>query len=52
MSTIEPVGPMAMLKHMRDPKVQTALGFMFTLLMTMGTVLQAYQDDKQQQNNE
>ena len=52
MSTIEPVGPMAMLKHMRDPKVQIALGFMFTMLMTMGTVLQAYQDDKQQQSNE
>ena len=47
MSKIEPVGPMTMLKHMRDPKVQTALGFLFTILMTTGTVLQAYQNDNE-----
>jgi hypothetical protein len=52
MSKIEPVGPVAMIKHMRDPKVQTALGFLFTILMSMGTVLQTYQDDKNQQTSE
>ena len=52
MTKIEPVGPVAMIKHMRDPQVQTALGFMFTMLMTMGNVLQAYQEEKQQNNNE
>ncbi len=51
MAKIEPVGPMSMIKHMRDPKVQTALGFLFTILMTMGTVLQTYQDDKNQQES-
>lgn len=49
MAKIEPAGPMSIIKHMRDPKVQTALGFLFTILMTMGTVLQTYQDDKNQQ---
>ncbi len=49
MSRIEPVGPVAMLKQIRDPKVQTALGFLFAILMTMGTVLQTYQDDNDQQ---
>jgi len=51
MAKIEPVGPMSMIKHMRDPKVQTALGFLFTILMTMGSVLQTYQDDKNQQES-
>jgi len=49
MAKVEPVGPVSMIKHMRDPKVQTALGFFFTILMTMGTVLQTYQEDKNQQ---
>lgn len=52
MAAIEPVGPISMIKHMRDPKVQTALGFLFTVLMTMGTVLQTYQDDNNQQASE
>jgi hypothetical protein len=45
MTKIEPVGPISMIKNLRDPKVQTALGFLFTLLQTMGTVLQTCQDD-------
>lgn len=43
---VEPVGPFSMIKQLRDPKVQTALGFLFTMLNTMGTVLVAYQDQK------
>ena len=48
----EPVGPFAMMKMMRDPKVQSALGFMFMLLQTMGTVVMAYQDGKKEQQSE
>ena len=51
MSKIEPVGPIAMIKRMREPEVQTALGFLFTILMTMGTVLQTYRNDTAQQEN-
>ena len=51
MSKIEPVGPIAMIKRMREPEVQTALGFLFTILMTMGTVLQTYRNDTVQQEN-
>ena len=47
----EPVGPFTLMKKMRDPKVQSALGFMFMMLETMGTVVLAYQDDKREQNN-
>ncbi|MBT8330314.1 MAG: DUF1641 domain-containing protein [Desulfofustis sp.] len=45
----EPVGPFTLMKKMRDPKVQSALGFMFMMLETMGTVVLAYQDDKREQ---
>jgi len=44
------VGPFEMVKQLRDPKVQTALGFMFMMLQTMGTVVMAYQKDKEEQN--
>jgi len=47
----EPVGPFMMMKKMRDPQVQSALGFMFMMLQTMGTVVLAYQDDKREQEN-
>jgi len=30
--------------------VQTALGFMFMMLQTMGSVVMAYQKDKEEQN--
>ncbi|THB71741.1 MAG: DUF1641 domain-containing protein [Desulfobulbaceae bacterium] len=46
LTRIEPVGPVSMVRQLRDPKVQTALGFLFTMLNTMGTVLVAYQDQK------
>ena len=45
----KPVGPFQMVKQLRDPKVQTALGFMFMMLETMGTVVMAYQKDKEEQ---
>jgi len=45
----KPVGPFQMVKQLRDPKVQTALGFMFMILETMGTVVMAYQKDKEEQ---
>ena len=48
---IKPVGPVSMISQLRDPKVQTALGFLFTLLSTMGTVVEAYQEDKINQKN-
>ena len=47
----EPVGPFMMMKKMRDPRVQSALGFMFMMLQTVGTVVLAYQDDKREQEN-
>lgn len=46
----QPVGPFQLVKQMRDPKVQTALGFMFMMLQTVGTVVMAYQKDKEEQN--
>ncbi len=47
----EKVGPFTLMKKMRDPKVQSALGFMFMMLETMGTVVLAYQEDKRNNNN-
>jgi uncharacterized protein YjgD (DUF1641 family) len=47
----EPVGPFMMMKKMRDPRVQSALGFMFMMLQTVGTVVLAYQDEKKEQEN-
>ena len=47
----EPVGPFTLMKKMRDPKVQSALGFMFMMLETVGTVVLAYQEDKREQAN-
>jgi len=54
----EPVGPFTLMKKMRDPQVQAALGFMFMMLETVGTVVLAYQDGKRdeaqasQENNQ
>ena len=45
LTKIEPVGPMSIIKNLRDPNVQAALGFLFTLFQTMGSVLQTYQKD-------
>ena len=45
----KPVGPFAMMKQLRDPKVQSALGFMFMLLQTMGSVVMVYQEDKREE---
>ncbi len=46
----EPVGPFTLMKKMRDPRVQSALGFMFMMLQTVGTVVMAYQEDKREQS--
>ncbi len=44
-----PVGPLAMFKQMNNPKVQEAFGFLFLILQTVGTCMQAYQNDKKAQ---
>lgn len=50
-SKSRPVGPLSMIKQLRDPKVQSALGFLFMLLETMGTVVMTYQEDKREEQN-
>ncbi|MGL1930436.1 MAG: DUF1641 domain-containing protein [Desulfotalea sp.] len=40
MGNVKPVGVIGMAKHMRDPEVQEALGFMFMLLKMTGACLQ------------
>lgn len=47
---VKPIGPVGMIKQVNDPKVKEAFGFFFMMLQTVGTVLQAYQKDKEQQN--
>ena len=44
-----PVGPLAMFKQLNNPKVQEAFGFLFLILQTVGTCVQAYQNDKKAQ---
>jgi uncharacterized protein YjgD (DUF1641 family) len=46
---VKPVGPLGMIKQVNDPKVQEAFGFFFMMLQAVGTTLQAYQKDKEQQ---
>lgn len=46
---IQPVGPLEMIRQLRDPKVQEALGFFFTMLRVVGGFLQGYQADKKEQ---
>jgi uncharacterized protein YjgD (DUF1641 family) len=46
---IKPVGPLDMIRQLRDPKVQEALGFFFTMLRMVGGFLQGYQADKKEQ---
>jgi len=48
----KPVGPFQMVKQLRDPRVQNALGFMFMMLQTVGTIVMAYQKDKEEQKAE
>lgn len=42
LNNIEPLGPIGMIRQLRDPKVQEALGFCFMLLQTTGGCLQAW----------
>ena len=46
---VKPIGPLGMIKMVNDPKVQEAFGFFFMMLQAVGSCLQAYQKDKQQQ---
>jgi len=48
-SRVKPVGPLGMIKQVNDPKVQEALGFLFMMLQAVGSCLQAYQSNSQQQ---
>jgi uncharacterized protein YjgD (DUF1641 family) len=49
LTRVQPVGPLDMIRQLRDPKVQEALGFFFMMLRVTGSCLQAYQADKNQQ---
>lgn len=46
---VRPVGPLGMIKQLNDTKVQEAFGFFFMIMQTVGSVLNAYQNDKKQQ---
>lgn len=46
---VKPVGPLGMIKQLNDTKVQEAFGFFFMIMQTVGSVLNAYQNDKKQQ---
>jgi uncharacterized protein YjgD (DUF1641 family) len=45
-ANIQPVTPFGVIKYLRDPKIQEALGAMFMVLQTTGSCLQAYQNDQ------
>ncbi len=42
------VSALGIVKQLKDPKVQEAIGFMFMMLRAMGSCLQSYQNDKEQ----
>jgi len=46
---VRPVGPLGMIKQLNDPKVQEAFGFFFMIMQTVGSCLNACQDDNRQQ---
>lgn len=46
---VKPVGPLGMIKQLNDTKVQEAFGFFFMIMQTVGSVLNACQNDKKQQ---
>jgi hypothetical protein len=46
---VRPVGPLGMIKQLKDPKVQEAFGFFFMIMQTVGSCLNACQDDNRQQ---
>jgi uncharacterized protein YjgD (DUF1641 family) len=49
-NNIEPVTPFGAIKHLRDPKIQEALGAMFMMLQATGACLQVIQDKQQKAN--
>lgn len=48
-SAVKPIGPLGIIKMVNDPKVQEAFGFFFMMLQAVGSCLQAYQKDKNNQ---
>jgi uncharacterized protein YjgD (DUF1641 family) len=44
LSKIEPIGPLGIIKQLKDPKVQEAFGFLFMTLQVIGSCLQAFQN--------
>ncbi len=48
LTRVEPIGPIGIIRQIKDPKVQEALGFLFMMLRAVGSCLQAYQSDKNQ----
>ena len=50
LSKVEPVGPLSMLKQLRDPDFQEAMGAIFMLLHAIGGCVKACQDKTSQQD--
>lgn len=44
LNQVEPVSPFGMVKQLKDPKVQEALGFLFKSLQVIGSCLQAFEN--------
>ena len=42
---VQPIGPIGILKQVRDPKVQEAFGFLFMMLQATGSCLQVFQQE-------
>ncbi len=50
LTRIEPVSPLGLLKLVRDPKIQEAIGAFAMIMQIFGTCLHSYQKEKRQQN--
>lgn len=50
LTRIEPVGPLGLIKLIRDPKIQEVMGAFVMIMQTFGTCLHSYQKEKRQQN--
>ena len=48
---VKPLGPLGMLKQVKDPKVQEAFGFLFMMLQAIGSCLQVFQISSEQHKN-
>jgi len=47
-TSVQPVGPIGIVKKINDPQVQQALGFMFMMLQAVGSCLHTYQTSKRE----